>query len=235
MAARNVAMKRRRRIDYTHSQKASMRARWRAGESLQRIARLFDRNHSSVRRIPAETGGIQQKKRRRSRLAPTFAEREEISRSALARRLCDKRRGRMLNLFASTLRALRVSGLMLREMFNMFERLATLLTTVLVSRHGIPPAPSLHVSPRTKPGRRAAPPMRHCSSGHVQTLIVHAWPAAARAHARSLASRRSLLATRQSRSFAPDAWPDTSARQPCAESRRSSPRHGQTPICRRSP
>jgi len=55
--------------------------RWRKGESLQRIAELFDRNHSSVERILAETGGIQPAQRRRSRLALTLAEREEISRS----------------------------------------------------------------------------------------------------------------------------------------------------------
>ena len=74
-------MKRRPRIYYTESQKALMWERWRKGESLQRIAELFDRNHSSVERILAETGGIQPAQRRRSRLALTLAEREEISRS----------------------------------------------------------------------------------------------------------------------------------------------------------
>ena len=73
-------MKRRPRIYYTESQKALMWERWRKGESLQRIAELFDRNHSSVERILAETGGIQPAQRRRSRLALTLAEREEISR-----------------------------------------------------------------------------------------------------------------------------------------------------------
>ncbi|AWV00268.1 IS30 family transposase [Burkholderia sp. JP2-270] len=77
-------MKQRRRIYYTDGQKALMRERWRKGESLQQIAQLFDRNHSSVQRILAETGGIQPKKRRRPRLALTFAEREEISRSVVA-------------------------------------------------------------------------------------------------------------------------------------------------------
>ncbi|TDA47811.1 IS30 family transposase [Burkholderia pyrrocinia] len=77
-------MKQRRRIYYTDGQKALMWERWRTGESLQQIAQLFDRNHSSVQRILAETGGIQPKKRRRSRLALTFAEREEISRSVVA-------------------------------------------------------------------------------------------------------------------------------------------------------
>ncbi|CAB3774320.1 integrase [Burkholderia sp. MSh2] len=77
-------MKQRRRIYYTDSQKAVMWERWRKGESLQQIAQLFDRNHSSVQRILAETGGIQPKKRCRSRLALTLAEREEISRSVVA-------------------------------------------------------------------------------------------------------------------------------------------------------
>lgn len=77
-------MKQRRRIYYTDSQKALMWERWRKGESLQQIAQLFDRNHSSVQRILAETGGIQPKQRHRSSLALTLAEREEISRSVVA-------------------------------------------------------------------------------------------------------------------------------------------------------
>ncbi|MBB5463844.1 hypothetical protein HDG33_007525, partial [Paraburkholderia sp. Cpub6] len=41
-------MKPRRRIYYSEEQKALMWERWRKGESLQKIAQLFDRNHSSV-------------------------------------------------------------------------------------------------------------------------------------------------------------------------------------------
>ncbi|MDQ0141799.1 IS30 family transposase [Cupriavidus necator] len=77
-------MKQRRRIYYTESQKALMWERWRKGESLQHIAQLFDRNHSSVQRILAETGGIQPAQRHRSRLALTLSDREEISRSIVA-------------------------------------------------------------------------------------------------------------------------------------------------------
>ena len=77
-------MKQRPRIYYTESQKALMWERWRKGDSLQQIAQLFDRNHSSVERILAETGGIQPAQRRRSRLALTLAEREEISRFVAA-------------------------------------------------------------------------------------------------------------------------------------------------------
>lgn len=50
-------MKQRPRIYYTESQKAPMWDRWKAGDSLQQIAQLFDRNHSSIQRILAETGG----------------------------------------------------------------------------------------------------------------------------------------------------------------------------------
>ena len=51
-------MKQRPRIYYTESQRALMWERWQKGESLQQIAQLFDRNHSSIQRILAETGGI---------------------------------------------------------------------------------------------------------------------------------------------------------------------------------
>jgi hypothetical protein len=71
-------MKQRRRIYYSETQKALMWERWRKGESLQKIAQLFDRNHSSVQGILAETGGIQPPQRHRSGLALTLEEREEI-------------------------------------------------------------------------------------------------------------------------------------------------------------
>jgi IS30 family transposase len=77
-------MKQRPRIYYSEIQKALMWERWREGDSLQQIAQLFDRNHSSVQRILAETGGIRPAQRRRSRLALTLAEREEISRGVVA-------------------------------------------------------------------------------------------------------------------------------------------------------
>ena len=74
-------MKQRPRIYYTESQKALMWDRWQKGDSLQQIAQLFGRNHSSVSRILSESGGIRPVPRQRSRLALTLAEREEISRS----------------------------------------------------------------------------------------------------------------------------------------------------------
>ena len=77
-------MERRTRIIYTDNQKALMWDRWKKGESLQQIAQLFDRNHSSIQRILAESGGIRPPQRIRSSNALTLSEREEISRSIVA-------------------------------------------------------------------------------------------------------------------------------------------------------
>jgi IS30 family transposase len=77
-------MKRRARIYYTESQRALMWERWQKGESLQKIAQLFGRDHPSVQGILARTGGMRPAHRRRSRLALSLAEREEISRAVVA-------------------------------------------------------------------------------------------------------------------------------------------------------
>jgi IS30 family transposase len=77
-------MSRRPNIYYSDSQRALMWERWQRGESLHKIARLFDRHHSSVRRILAETGGIRPVPRRRADRVLTSAEREEISRGLMA-------------------------------------------------------------------------------------------------------------------------------------------------------
>jgi IS30 family transposase len=77
-------MKQRPRIYYTETQKALMWDHWQKGDSLQQIAQLFDRNHSSIEPILAESGGIRPAQRCRSRLALTLAEREEISRAVVA-------------------------------------------------------------------------------------------------------------------------------------------------------
>ena len=77
-------MKQRPRIYYTEANKALMWDRWQKGESLNSIARLFDRHHSAIQGVLARTGGIRPPRRRRSRLALTVAEREEISRGIVA-------------------------------------------------------------------------------------------------------------------------------------------------------
>jgi len=71
------------RIYYTDTDKALMWDRWQKGESLNSIARLFGRHHSAIQGILARTGGIRPEPRRRSGLALTLAEREEISRGVV--------------------------------------------------------------------------------------------------------------------------------------------------------
>jgi IS30 family transposase len=73
-------MKQRPRIYYSESQKALMWERWRKGETIHQIAKLFDRGHSSIQRILSETGGIEPTHRHRAPQTLTLAEREEISR-----------------------------------------------------------------------------------------------------------------------------------------------------------
>ena len=74
------------RIYYTEADKALMWDRWREGESLNSIGRYFGRSHSSIQNILSQTGGIRPAQRKRSRLALTLAEREEISRGVVAGR-----------------------------------------------------------------------------------------------------------------------------------------------------
>jgi IS30 family transposase len=76
-------MSRKPRINYTETDKALMWDRWQKGESLESIAQLFDRTHSSVARILRQTGGIRPPRRTRSRRALSTAEREEISRGVV--------------------------------------------------------------------------------------------------------------------------------------------------------
>ena len=74
-------MKYRKQIRYSEEQKSQMWDRWEKGESLHSIARLFDRGHSSISRIISISGEIRPPQRRRSRLALSLSEREDISRS----------------------------------------------------------------------------------------------------------------------------------------------------------
>jgi IS30 family transposase len=76
-------MRQRPRIYYSASQRAIIWDRWRKGDTIHQIAGLFDRFHSSIHRILAETGGMRPAERRRSKSALTLAEREEISRGVV--------------------------------------------------------------------------------------------------------------------------------------------------------
>lgn len=73
-------MKYRTRTFYTDKQKSEMWDRWQRGESLSSIGRRFDRASSSIFPHLALTGGIRPPARKRSWLALSLEEREEISR-----------------------------------------------------------------------------------------------------------------------------------------------------------
>ncbi len=89
-------MKNRPRIYYTETDKALMWDRWQKGESLQTIAQLFNRNHSSVAGVLSRTGGIRPPRRTRSEIVLSLSEREEISRGVVA--------GYSIRFIAATLR-----------------------------------------------------------------------------------------------------------------------------------
>ena len=76
-------MKHRPRRYFTEPEILAMWERWHAGESLNSIARNLDRRHSAVQGALARTGGLRPMQRKRSRLALTLAEREEISRGVV--------------------------------------------------------------------------------------------------------------------------------------------------------
>src|SRR6266516_1206794 len=76
-----VASKRRR---YSAQERRELWERWRRGESVSEIARALDRGPGAVDRVLRKRGGLPPPERRRSRLALTLAEREEISRGIAA-------------------------------------------------------------------------------------------------------------------------------------------------------
>ena len=65
---------------FTAAEKTELWDRWRRGESLKAIGRAFSKPSSSIYFQLAPHGGIRPAPRRRSRLALTLSEREEISR-----------------------------------------------------------------------------------------------------------------------------------------------------------
>ena len=69
-----------RRPGMSSSEKSAVWERWRRGESQTEIARNIDRAKTQVGRVLRAGGGIVRPPRRRSRLALSLPEREEISR-----------------------------------------------------------------------------------------------------------------------------------------------------------
>ena len=69
-----------KRFGLSAIEKRDIWSRWKAGQSLHEIGRVFDKPHSSIRCLLLPRGGIPPLARRRSRRALTLSEREDISR-----------------------------------------------------------------------------------------------------------------------------------------------------------
>ena len=99
-------------------QRTDIWSRWKAGQSLHEIGRAFGKPHSSIRCLLLPRGGIPPAARRRSRLALTLPEREDISRGI-------------------------ASGSSIREIATHLDRAASTVSRE-VSRHGGRPVYRAH-------------------------------------------------------------------------------------------
>src|SRR5579864_2415585 len=70
----------RRRVKLSEQQRNDMWRRWKAGQSLHEIGRVFGKDHVSIQFMLSQHGGIVPAARRRSLLTLTLDERENISR-----------------------------------------------------------------------------------------------------------------------------------------------------------
>src|SRR5450759_2547550 len=69
-----------RRVKLSAMQRSDMWSRWKAGQSLHQIGRVFGKSHVSIHFMLSQHGGIVPAARRRSLVTLTMAEREDISR-----------------------------------------------------------------------------------------------------------------------------------------------------------
>jgi IS30 family transposase len=113
-------MKPGKRFGLSATEKSDIWSRWKAGQSLHEIGRAFDKPHSSIRCLLLPRGGIPPAARRRSCLALTLGERENISRGI-------------------------ASGSPLREIARRLDRAASTVSRE-ISRHGGRPAYRAHVA-----------------------------------------------------------------------------------------
>src|ERR1700678_3959807 len=75
-----VSMTQGKYVELSAAQRTEVWRRWKAGESLHRIGRAFDRPHTSIHCLLSHHDGIVPPVRRRSVLVLTAVEREDISR-----------------------------------------------------------------------------------------------------------------------------------------------------------
>src|ERR1700693_5306376 len=115
-----VSMTQGKRSRLSLTQRTESWRRWTSGQSLHEIGGAFGKPHSCIRCLLLPRGGIPPAARRRSRLALTLAEREDISRGIAA-------------------------GSPLREMARRLDRAASTVSRE-VTRHGGRPAYRAHVA-----------------------------------------------------------------------------------------
>src|SRR5579862_7180553 len=111
-----------KRFGLSASEKRDVWSRWKAGQSLHEIVRAFGKEHSCIRSVLLPRGGIRPAARRRSRLALTLAEREDISRGI-------------------------ASGWSIREIARVMNRAASTVSRE-ITRHGGRPAYRAHDADR---------------------------------------------------------------------------------------
>jgi len=90
-----------KRSRLSSAEKTDIWKRWKAGQTLHEIGRSYGKPHNSIRGVLLPRGGITPVARRRSRLALTLVEREDISRG-IASCLSIREIARRLNRAAST-------------------------------------------------------------------------------------------------------------------------------------
>jgi len=69
-----------KRSRLTPTQKNDIWSRWKSGQTMHEIGRAYGKPHPSIRCVLLPRGGIPPAARRRSRLALTLSEREDVSR-----------------------------------------------------------------------------------------------------------------------------------------------------------
>ena len=77
-------MMQQKRSRLSATEKTDIWRRWKAGQSLHSIGRAYGKWHNSIQSVLRPRGGIPPAVRRRSRIALTLAEREDISRGIAA-------------------------------------------------------------------------------------------------------------------------------------------------------
>jgi IS30 family transposase len=107
-----------KRFGLSATEKCDVWSRWKAGQSLHEIGRAFGKEHSCIRSVLLPRGGIAPITRRRSPLALTLAEREDISRGI-------------------------ASGWSMREIARRLDRAASTVSRE-IRRHGDRPAYRAH-------------------------------------------------------------------------------------------